>query len=67
MILRSLYSFRVTESEGLAMKIWGVLLCHCEDPDLSGDVAISGVICHETWGLLRCARNDDEGVSLMMS
>ena len=26
-------------------------LCHCEDPDLSGGVAISVVFCHETWGL----------------
>jgi hypothetical protein len=30
------------------MTIWGVFHCHCEDPDVSGDVAISGVICYET-------------------
>ena len=40
------------------MTIGGVFLYRCQDHDLSGDVAISGVICHETWGLLRVARND---------
>ena len=34
--------------------------CHCEDLDVSGDVAISVVICHDMWRLLRhfVPRND---------
>jgi hypothetical protein len=42
----------------IAMTIGDVFLCRCEDPDLSGDVAISGVIRYKTWRLLRYARND---------
>ena len=44
----------------VATIMWGVFLCHCKDPDLSGDVAILGVIYHDMWTLLRhfIPRND---------
>jgi hypothetical protein len=38
---------------GVATTMRGVFLCHCEDSDLSGDVAISGVIYHDMWRLLK--------------
>ena len=33
-----------------ATTVWGVFICHCEE---RSDVAISGVIYNETWGLPR--------------
>jgi hypothetical protein len=43
----------VPRNIGVATTMRGVFLYHREDPDLSGGVAISGVICHDMWGLLR--------------
>ena len=36
----------------VAMTMWGVFLYHCEDSDLSGHVAISGVLFHDMWTCL---------------